>query len=46
MEIRNVIILYVKYKVKVFRDRVEDIKCQFEQLDDIICNNFFLLDIN
>ena len=47
MEVRNVTILYTKYKAKVSRDRAEEIRHQLEQLDsDTICNNFFSPDIN
>ena len=46
MEIRNATISYTKYKAKISRDRVEEIRRQLEQLDDIICNNFFSPDIN
>jgi len=42
MEIRDATISYTKYKPKVSRDRAEEIRRQLEQLDDTICNNFFL----
>ena len=43
MEIRNTTISYMKHKVKMSRDRAKDIR---QQLDEIICKDFFTLDIN
>ena len=46
MEIRNATISYTKHKAKISRDRAKDIRQQLEQLDNIICNDFFASDIN
>ena len=46
MEIRNTTISYTKHKAKVSRDRAKDIRQQLEQLDVIICNDFFAPDID
>ena len=45
MEIRNTAISYTKHKAKMSRDRAKDIR-QLEQLDEIICKDFFASDIN
>ena len=46
MEIRNTTISYTKHKAKMSRDRAKDIRQQLEQLDEIICKDFFASDIN
>ena len=46
MKIRSTTIAYTKHKAKLSRDRLLEIRRQLEQLDDIICNNFFSLNIN
>ena len=46
MEIRNTTISYTKHKAKVSRDRAKDIRQQLEQLDEIICKDFFASDVN
>ena len=46
MEIRNATISYTNHKAKISRDRAKDIRQQLEQLDNIICNDFFAPDIN
>ena len=39
-------ISYTKHKAKMSRDRAKDIRQQLEQLDKIICDDFFASDIN
>ena len=43
MEVRSTTISYTKHKAKMFRDRAKDIRRQLEQLDEIICKDFFRL---
>ena len=46
MEIRSTTIAYAKHKAKLSRYRLLKIRRQLEQLDDIICNNFFSPNVN
>ena len=41
MEIRSTTISFTKHKAKLSSDRLLEIRCELDQLDDIICNNFF-----
>ena len=41
MEIRSTTISYTKHKAKLSSDRLLEIRRELDQLDDIICNNFF-----
>ena len=46
MEIRDTTISYTKHKAKMSRDSAKNIRQQLEQLDEIICKDFFASDIN
>ena len=46
MEIRNTTISYTKQKAKMSSDHAKDIRQQLEQLDEIICKDFFASDVN